>query len=174
MDIKHKKINKMELNFKLAVLTLSILFTGLTAGLCFTWSNAVTPGLGRLDDLGFLKAFQAMNRSILNPIFIIVFMSPYLLLFINAFVFKNTNQITFTSYLVAAILFFTGVGLVTFFKNVPLNEILDKTVLETASNVELAELRKTFEQPWNRWHMIRTVCSFTSFALLVTGLLFNK
>lgn len=164
----------MELNFKLAVLTLSILFTGLTAGLCFTWSNAVTPGLGRLDDLGFLKAFQAMNRSILNPIFIIVFMSPYLLLFINAFVFKDTNQITFTSYLVAAILFFTGVGLVTFFKNVPLNEILDKTVLETASNVELAELRKTFEQPWNRWHMIRTVCSFTSFALLVTGLLFNK
>jgi uncharacterized membrane protein len=164
----------MELNFKIIILILSILFTGLTAGLCFTWSNAVTPGLGRLDDLGFLKAFQAMNRSILNPTFIIVFMSPFLLLFINAFVFKNTNQITFTSYLVAAILLFTGVGLVTIFKNVPLNEILDKTVLETASNVELAELRKTFEQPWNRWHMIRTICSFTSFALLVIGLLFNK
>ena len=164
----------MELNFKIAVLMLSILFTGLTAGLCFTWSNAVTPGLGRLDDLGFLKAFQAMNRSILNPTFIIVFMSPFLLLFINAFVFKNTNQITFTSYLVAAVLFFIGVGLVTIFKNVPLNEILDKSVLETASNVEIAELRKTFEQPWNRWHMIRTVCSFTSFTLLVTGLLFNE
>jgi uncharacterized membrane protein len=75
---------------------------------------------------------------------------------------------------VAAVLFFIGVGLITIFKNVPLNEILDKTVLETATNVELSELRKTFEQPWNRWHMIRTVCSFTSFALLVTGLLFNK
>ena len=164
----------MELNYKIAVLMLSILFTGLTAGLCFTWSNAVTPGLGRLDDLGFLKAFQAMNRSILNPTFIMVFMSPFLLLFINAFVFKNTNQITFISYLVAAILLFIGVGLVTIFKNVPLNEILDKSVLETASNVEIAELRKTFEQPWNRWHLIRTVCSFTSFVLLVTGLLFNK
>lgn len=164
----------MELNYKIAVLMLSILFTGLTAGLCFTWSNAVTPGLGRLDDLGFLKAFQAMNRSILNPTFIMVFMSPFLLLFINAFVFKNTNQITFISYLVAAILLFIGVGLVTIFKNVPLNEILDKTVLETASNVELAELRKTFEQPWNRWHLIRAVCSFTSFVLLVIGLLFNK
>ncbi|UAM99053.1 DUF1772 domain-containing protein [Polaribacter litorisediminis] len=164
----------MELNYKIAVLMLSILFTGLTAGLCFTWSNAVTPGLGRLDDLGFLKAFQAMNRSILNPTFIMVFMSPFLLLFINAFVFKNTNQITFISYLVAAILLFIGVGLVTIFKNVPLNEILDKTVLETASNVELAELRKTFEQPWNRWHLIRSVCSFTSFVLLVIGLLFNK
>ncbi len=164
----------MEINFKMIVLLVSILFTGLTAGLCFTWSNAVTPGLGRLDDLGFLKAFQAMNRAIINPSFLIVFMGPSLLLFINAFVFKNSSQFTFTSYLVAAILFFTGVGLVTIFKNVPLNEILDKTVLETASNVELTELRKTFEQPWNRWHMIRTVCSFTAFALLVIGMLFNK
>jgi uncharacterized membrane protein len=164
----------MELNFKIIILILSILFTGLTAGLCFTWSNAVTPGLGQLDDLGFLKAFQAMNRAIINPSFLIVFMGPSLLLFVNAFVFKNSSQFTFTSYLVAAVLFFIGVGLVTIFKNVPLNEILDKTVLETASAVELSELRKTFEQPWNRWHMIRTVCSFTSFVLLVTGLLFNK
>ena len=168
------KPTTMEPKFEMIVLFIGILFTGLTAGLCFTWTNAITPGIGLLDDLTFLKAFQAMNRSILNPTFIIVFMSPFLLLFINAFVFKNTNQITFTSYLVAAILLFTGVGLVTIFKNVPLNEILDKTVLETASNVELAELRKTFEQPWNRWHMIRTVCSFTSFALLVIGLLFNE
>jgi uncharacterized membrane protein len=164
----------MELNFKIIILIISILCAGLTAGLCFTWSNAVTPGLGQLDDLGFLKAFQAMNRAIINPSFLIVFMGPSLLLFVNAFVFKNSSQFTFTSYLVAAVLFFIGVGLVTIFKNVPLNEILDKTVLETASAVELSELRKTFEQPWNRWHMIRTVCSFTSFVLLVTGLLFNK
>ena len=168
------KPTTMEPKFEMIVLFIGILFTGLTAGLCFTWTNAITPGIGLLDDLTFLKAFQAMNRSILNPTFIIVFMSPFLLLFINAFVFKNTNQITFTSYLVAAILLFTGVGLVTIFKNVPLNEILDKTVLETASNVELSELRKTFEQPWNRWHMIRTVCSFTSFALLIIGTIFNK
>jgi uncharacterized membrane protein len=164
----------MELNFKLIVLILSILLTGLTAGLCFTWSNAITPGLGRLDDTGFLKAFQAMNRAIINPSFLIVFMGPSLLLFVNAFVFKNSSQFTFTSYLVAAILFFIGVGLVTVFKNVPLNELLDKTVLETASAVELSELRITFEQPWNRWHIIRTVCSFTAFTLLVAGLLFNK
>jgi uncharacterized membrane protein len=135
----------MEINFKIIVLLVSILFTGLTAGLCFTWSNAVTPGLGRLDDLGFLKAFQAMNRAIINPSFLIVFMGPNLLLFVNAFIFKNSSQFTFTTYLVAAVLFFIGVGLVTVFKNAPLNEILDKTALETASAVELSELRKTFE-----------------------------
>jgi uncharacterized membrane protein len=64
--------------------------------------------------------------------------------------------------------------LITALKNVPLNEILDKTTLESATQVELADLRKTFEQPWKRWHSVRTVCSFTSFTLLVIGLLFNK
>jgi hypothetical protein len=49
----------MELNFKIIVLIVSILLTGLTAGLCFTWSNAVTPGLGRLDDLGIFKSISS-------------------------------------------------------------------------------------------------------------------
>lgn len=40
----------MEIKIRLIVLMLSILFTGLSAGLCFTWSNAITPGIGRLDD----------------------------------------------------------------------------------------------------------------------------
>ena len=47
----------------------TILLTGLTAGLCFTWTNAVTPGIGRLDDLGYLQSFQEMNRAISNPLF---------------------------------------------------------------------------------------------------------
>lgn len=168
------KPTTMEPKLEMIILFFGILFTGLTAGLCFTWSNAITPGIGRLDDLAFLKAFQAMNRAIINPSFAIVFISPCLLLFVNAFLFKNSNQITFLSFLAAAIVFFAGIGLITALKNVPLNEILDKTILESATQVELADLRKTFEQPWNRWHAVRTVCSFTSFILLIIGMIFNK
>lgn len=164
----------MEINFKIIVLMLSILFTGLTAGLCFTWSNAITPGIGKLDDVGFLQSFQAMNRAIINRSFLIVFFGPVLLLFINAFLYRNTNPTTFWSFTVAAILFFLGVGLVTVFKNVPLNEVLDKTVLEQLSAIELKELRTKFEQPWNSWHIQRTIASFTSFALLLIGLIYTK
>ncbi len=164
----------MEPKFEMIVLFIAILFTGLTAGLCFTWTNAITPGIGRLDDLSFLRAFQSMNRTIINPSFAIVFLSPCLLLFVNAFLFKNSNQITFISFLAAAILFFAGIGLITAFKNVPLNEILDKTVLENATQIELAGLRKTFEKPWNDWHAVRTVCSFSSFGLLIIGMICNK
>ena len=55
----------------------TILLTGLSAGLCFTWTNAITPGIGRLDDLGYLQSFQEMNRAIINPIFLIVFFGPF-------------------------------------------------------------------------------------------------
>jgi uncharacterized membrane protein len=160
----------MEFKLNLIVLMLSILFTGLTAGLCFTWSNAVTPGIGRLDDLSFLKSFQAMNRAIINGKFMIVFFGPVLLLFLNTYLFKG-NHISFWLFLVAAILLFFGIGLVTIFGNVPLNEVLDKSNLEVLSKVELQELRNKFEQPWNRWHSIRTFSSFSAFLLLIIGML---
>ncbi|WP_350291474.1 DUF1772 domain-containing protein [uncultured Croceitalea sp.] len=164
----------MEINFKIIILILGILFTGLTAGLCFTWSNAVTPGIGRLDDLGFLQSFQAMNRAIINRSFLITFFGPVILLFINAYLHRNAHPTTFWSFMLAAILFLIGIGLITVFKNVPLNELLDKTVLKNLSTIELKELRTKFEQPWNRWHIQRTIASFTSFTLLIIGLIYSK
>ncbi|MFD2562972.1 anthrone oxygenase family protein [Aquimarina rubra] len=164
----------MEINFKIIVLMLGVLFTGLTAGLCFTWSNAITPGIGRLDDLGFLQSFQAMNRAIINRSFLITFFGPVILLFINAYLHRNAHPTTFWSFMLAAILFLIGIGLITVFKNVPLNELLDKTVLEDLSTIELKDLRTKFEQPWNRWHIQRTIASFTSFSLLLIGLIYSK
>ena len=55
------------------ILALAILFTGLMTGIFFTWSNAVKPGIGKLSDLEYLKAFQSMNRVILNNAFRLVF-----------------------------------------------------------------------------------------------------
>lgn len=164
----------MEINFRIIVLILGILLTGLTAGLCFTWSNAVTPGIGRLDDLDFLQSFQAMNRAIINRNFLITFFGPVILLFINAYLHRNDHPTTFWSFILAAVLFFIGIGLITVFKNVPLNELLDKSMLENLSTIELKELRTKFEQPWNRWHIQRTIASFTSFTLLIIGLIYSK
>lgn len=163
----------MELS-KTIILITGILLTGLAAGLCFTWTNSITPGIGRLNDLEFLQSFQSMNRVIINPIFLIVFFGPIILLFLNSYLFRHANTVTFWTFLTAAMLFFLGVGLVTIFKNVPLNEILDKTILETATKTELIELRKKFEDPWNKWHLIRTMSSIISFTLLLIGMLFTK
>ncbi len=163
----------MEINIKIIVLMTGIVLTGLTAGLCFTWGNAVTPGIGQLDDFQYLKSFQAMNRAIINKTFLFVFFGPFPLLFISAYLFKNM-PVSFWFILAAAVLFFAGLVLVTIFGNVPLNEILDKSQLETLAKVELQELRQKLEQPWNQWHTIRTISTTLSFILLLIGIIYIR
>ena len=54
------------MKIEIIILAFAILSTGLMAGIFFTWSNAVKPGIGKLSDKEYLKALQSMNRVILN------------------------------------------------------------------------------------------------------------
>ncbi|UCD61208.1 MAG: DUF1772 domain-containing protein [Flavobacteriaceae bacterium] len=157
------------LNFdtQTVVLVLATLLTGLTAGLCFTWNNAVTPGIGQLADVGYLRSFQEMNRAIINPIFLIVFFGPFFLHIANIFLYKTSSGTLLWLVMVSAALYIIGLVAVTIFGNVPLNELLDKTDLMQASAEELKLLRDKFEVKWNRFHLIRTVSTVLSFLLLL-------
>jgi uncharacterized membrane protein len=62
------------LKYETIILALAILLTGLMAGIFFTWSNAVKPGIGKLSDIEYLRALQSMNRVILNNAFKIIFL----------------------------------------------------------------------------------------------------
>ncbi|MEM9363486.1 MAG: anthrone oxygenase family protein [Bacteroidota bacterium] len=157
----------MEISASNITLFATILLVGLVAGLCFTWGNAVTPGIGQLDDLGYLKAFQKMNRSIENPLFFVVFMGSFPVGIAAIFMNKGIALPHFWLILIAVVIYFLGVVLVTVLGNVSLNQILDKTDLLGSSITELQELRQKFEQPWNRFHTIRIFASFISFAMLV-------
>ena len=157
----------MEITLSNLSLFTTVLLVGLVAGLCFTWGNAVTPGIGRLDDLSYLSAFQQMNRSILNPTFYGVFMGSLLVGIVAVFTNKGISATHFWLVLTAVLIYFFGVILVTVFGNVPLNELLDKTDLAQSSVEQLSTLRKKFEQPWNRFHTIRVVTGTIAFALLI-------
>lgn len=149
------------------IVVLATLLTGLTAGLCFTWNNAVTPGIGQLADIGYLRSFQEMNRSIINPVFILVFFGPVFLQIANIFLFRASSSAVIWMVTVSAALYIIGVVLVTIFGNIPLNESLDKTDLMQASAEELKLLRDKFEIRWNSYHLIRTLCATLSFLLLI-------
>jgi uncharacterized membrane protein len=151
-----------------------ILLTGLSAGLCFTWSNSITSGIGNLDNYGYLSAFQEMNRTILNPTFFIVFFGPLFLGLINLYVFKNAPSSIIWLLILATVIYFIGVSLITIFGNVPLNEILDKTDLVSVNIEDLQTLRNTIEDKWNHLQLIRTISSIISFFLLILTLLIKK
>ena len=164
----------MHFNLDTTVIFLGIILAGLTAGLCFTWNNAVTPGIGQLNDLDFLQAFQQMNRVIINPMFILVFFGPFITNIVTIYLKHQQIDKAFWVFTAAAVIFILGVVFVTIFRNVPLNEILDKTDLLNASAEDLKLLRTKFEKPWNQWHLVRTFSSLFSFALLVLGLMLTN
>ena len=164
MDISNQNITAIIL----------ILLTGLSAGLCFTWSNAITPGIGRLNDYGYLSAFQEINRSIINLLFVIVFFGPFFLGIVNIYVFKNEPSSIIWLLIISLAIYFSGVLMVTVFGNIPLNDLLDKADLSKASLQDLKLLRNQFETKWNRLHLIRTISSIISFLLLLLTLLIKK
>ena len=153
------------------VLIITVVLTGLSAGLCFTWGNAITPGIAKLSNLQYLSAFQAMNRSIINPTFIVVFFGPIIIQIWSAIQASGQSNQQFWLIAVAAAIYFVGLILVTIFGNVPLNELLEATQLDTASTNQLKTLRTQFEARWNLYHTIRTLSTLIAFILLTIGLL---
>lgn len=148
----------------------SALASGLIAGLFYSYSCSVNPGLGALPDANYLAAMQSINRVILNPVFFFSFMGTLLLLPLSTYQHFGTGS-RFYVLLAATLVYVIGTFGVTMVGNVPLNEALDKMNLTGASAQELAAYRLKFEVPWNRLHMIRTYASVLSFILVLIACL---
>mgnify|MGYP003574981734 CR=1 FL=1 len=149
---------------------LAILVTGLMAGLFYSYSCSVNPGLGRLTDANYLAAMQNINRAILNPAFFACFLGTLVLLPLSAY-FHYSQPVGLKFWLVAgaAMVYIVGLFGVTMAGNVPLNNMLDKTDLTSATAEQLAQLRAAFEGPWNRWHAIRTIAVVLSFLMAIAA-----
>ena len=150
------------------ILVLAIISTGIMTGIFFTWSNAVTPGIGKLSDMGYLGSLQSMNRVILNVPFRIVSIGAVVsVALVFSIHFKSYATPLFWMLLVTFVIYWIGVFGVTFFGNIPLNQMLDQTDLETISPIDAKSLRMTIENKWNLLNWIRTYCSLGSFVLLI-------
>ena len=154
------------------ILGSAILLTGLMAGIFLTWSNTVKPGIGKLVDIEYLRALQSMNRVILNNVFRIVFFGAIIsLALIPVFYFNLYPKNIFWLFTLSFIIYLVGVLGVTALGNIPLNEILDKTNLESITSLEIKDLRERIEVKWNNFNLIRSISSLITFTLLVISFL---
>jgi len=157
------------------ILATAILLTGLMAGIFFTWSNAVKPGIGKLSDLEYLRALQSMNRVILNKAFIGIFLGAVIAVaLVPIFHFKLSPDNIFWIFILALVTYWIGLFCITVFGNIPLNEILDKINLESIALEEIKALRTSTEVKWNNLNLIRSISSGITFALLIISYLFIK
>ena len=142
------------------------------AGIFFTWSNAVKPGIGKLSDIEYLRALQSMNRVILNNAFKIIFLGAIIAVaLVPVFYFNLYPRNIFWLFVFTLIIYWIGVFGVTVSGNIPLNEILDKTNLESITSEEIKTLRKSIEVKWNNFNLIRCISSGITFILLIVSFL---
>ncbi len=155
------------------ILASAILLTGLMAGIFFTWSNAVKPGLGKLSDIEYLRALQSMNRVILNNAFKLIFLGAIITVaLVPVFYFNLYPKNIFWLFILTLVIYWVGVFGVTISGNIPLNEILDKTNLESISQEEIKALRTRIEVKWNNFNFIRSISSAITFLLLILSFIF--
>lgn len=149
----------------------AILLTGLIAGLFYSYDCSVIKGLGNLPDAEYLSAFQSINKAILNPYFFISFMGSLLVLPIAAWLnYKEGGTISCYLLIAATLVYATGTFGVTILGNVPLNNLVDRFDIATASQADIQTLRQKFETSWNTLNHIRTFANILSFLLAIISL----
>ena len=153
------------------VLLTATLFTALVAGLLFAFALITMPGIRKLGDREFIRAFQVMDGIIQNnhPLFILVWGGSALLLLLSVFLgLRELSPVLWTTLLGATSGYYIGVQIPTVTINVPLNNALQRIDVEKATEETIRQARRTFEDRWNRWNRRRTlVASAVTAALLL-------
>ena len=149
----------------------STLLCSLVTGFILTYAIVVMPGLSKLDDKEFIKAFQATDRIIQNnqPIFILIWVGSIIsvvsTIIISIFTLGILEgwKIIFVS-----LAYLIGVQAVTIIIHLPLNRRIQNIDINSTNLQSLNEERKNFETKWNYFNNIRTVIAFlvTLFFLL--------
>lgn len=150
------------------VTLITLLCTGLSAGIFFAWTFSVVPGLSRIPDETYLKAMQSINRYIQNPWFFIAFIGPVVLIPLTAYLCYREGRSAESAWIAAAaVIYLVGVFGVTAASNVPMNNKLANVELSEKTSPALQEVRAEYEKPWNRSNSIRTFACIVAFALII-------
>ena len=152
-------------------LFLSILSCSLVTGFIFTYAIIVMPGLSKLSDKEFLKAFQVTDAVIQNrqPIFMLIWVGSIvsvlsLLLISIAYVGLSETWLI----VLVALIYLLGVQGITILIHLPLNNQIQKLNLEKLKDENLRDERLNFENKWNFFNNIRTtIAFFVSLTLLI-------
>jgi uncharacterized membrane protein len=150
------------------LILLAALGSGLMAGVFFAFSTFVMQGLARLAPAQGMAAMQSINVTVLNPIFLAVFLGTALLCVSAVVVALMRRPAGFGLVIAGALLYLAGTFLVTVVFNVPRNEALAR--LEPAA-AEASPAWSTYRRVWTRWNHVRTcsaLAAAASFTLALT------
>src|SRR3954452_14470734 len=141
---------------------------GLITGAFALYAHTIMPGLKATDDRTFVAAFQAMDRAIINPWFMLTgFLGALAFTFVAAC--AHFGREVFPWVLAALVLYLVAV-VITAAINVPLNDAI-KAAGDVDRIHDLAKVRADFhETRWAVFNLVRTFTSAGAFGCLAWAL----
>lgn len=151
-------------------LTTAATLAGLSAGFFFTYQISVTRGLAIVDDETYVQTFQAINDTVRNAPFGIVFFGTVPALALATAATRRASR-TVRFSLAASLALAIATVVITFVGNVPLNEQLGEVT--DLSGAAATAARASFESDWNRLNLARTLTSFGAAVFAVVATVFD-
>ncbi len=143
---------------------------GLMAGIFFAFSNFVMRAFARISPAQGIAAMQAVNITVLNPLFLSAFMGTGLLCAAAIVVALMVGEGHGSGYLLAGgVLYLLGNIGVTAVFNVPMNDALARVDADSQSALRIWH---DYLAKWTFWNHVRTVTALAaaaSFTLALTG-----
>ncbi|WP_439031608.1 anthrone oxygenase family protein [Gordonia terrae] len=148
------------------LVTLTIVCTGLSAGVLAGFGYAVIPGLNRAGAAVAVPAMQRMNGAILNPLFAVIFAGGVVFGCASTWASWDSGL---RWWVVAATALTTLGVVITMAVNVPANNRLDAA--GEVPGDEAGRVWSQFTGVWVPWNVVRSVLTTAAAVVLVVGLL---
>jgi uncharacterized membrane protein len=151
-----------------AALVAATMTTGLMAGVFGLYAHTIMPGLHRTDDRTFVGAFQALDRAIINPLFMLWFFGA--LAFSGAAAALLGGERAVLPWIVVALVLYLAVCVITMAVHLPLNDAI-KAAGDPERITDLAAVRERFDESrWVAWNVVRAVLSAAALGCLAWAL----
>lgn len=158
---------------QVAILVAATVTTGIMAGVFGLYAHTIMPGLRRTDDRTFVGAFQAIDRAIINPLFILVFLGTLALIGAAGALHLADGETTVGTWIGAAFVLYLAVVAVTLTVHVPHNDGIKAAGSPDDIN-DLAAIRRRFDEArWARWNHMRALANTAAAGCLAWALVLH-
>lgn len=146
---------------------LLLLGSGMMAGVFFIFSNTIMRALDNVPGGHGLSGMQQINRIIINPLFLGLFMGTALVALLLILLRMGWGSGLVNGHVFSAACIYLVAGLlVTAVKNVPMNRALERLSVGEVG----AERWADYLHRWTFWNHVRGIACFVSAGLCLTGI----
>ena len=141
----------------------TILLSALVTGFILIYALVIMPGLSKLDDKEFIKAFQVTDGIIQNdqPIFIVIWIGSIVSV-LSTIITSILSLGILDAWLIifVSVVYLLLVQGITILIHLPLNKSIHNIDINSSNFQTLSKERIAFETKWNYFNNIRTVVGF--------------